>query len=744
MSRRTLSWLFPVAAVVVLFLASSSLADAHAALVRSTPTSQAELAGAPASIDLWFSEPLEEGFSSFELYGSDGEQEPIDDIRVDPADPRHLSGLPRDLAPDLYTVTYLTLSTLDGHEWRGSFSFAVLDANGNLPSGAAYQPDLATGSSTMNMFGRWFTFSGLAVVVGAVFLIVLTSRTANLAPWVDPLVRVLAVRMSLAAMPLILTGGLLQVLNQHEAVGSTMASLLSETQFGTYWLWRQLLVFAVLVAIGLAFLVQRRGREQARRYIFIAAGLFASAALLTVSMLSHAAAAPGRFWAVTADFVHLEVAALWAGGLAMVATLVLVVWRTERSNVPKLLPVLVQFSMLAAAGMYVLFVTGVARSLGQLPTLAALTETDYGRWLVVKIALLLLTLSVAFANRRLLGDLAATRGRREVATARLRWFLPAEALLSITLLLSVAFLGQTPTVQRDDGSEASAVGGGFTGVGDAGDLQMHLQVTPAQVGANEVRAHIYRTNGADPGVFERVRVTLASGASEGGDGVDATPEGNGTFVVPGILLSTAETQPVTIDVQREGQDDARFEFDLPVVAGAASSGPSIFSSPAPQITTIAVVVLVMVALGLSPVLWWRKSRRGFGATARALGAIVVFSSGLVFIGLGSPLQGKTYPASPEAISRGATVYADSCASCHGETGKGDGPAGVALKPPPADLTFHVPLHGDEGFVLFVANGAPGTAMPGWKDVLTEEQIWDVIHYMRAELGGGTAPPSPQR
>jgi len=738
MPRRALPWLVSITVVVLtLFVGNISTAGAHAALVRSTPASQAELTGGPASIDLWFTEPLEGEFSSFELYGSDGQQQAIDNIRVDPADPRHLSGVPRELPPDLYTVTYLTLSTLDGHEWRGSFSFAVLDKNGNIPSGAAYQPDLSSGSSTESMFARWFTFVGLAGVVGATFLAVLISRVRGRDPRLDALGRVLAARLALAMVPLIVVGGLLQLLSQHDAVGGSMSSLLTESRFGTYWLWRQLLVLALFLLVGLTFLAQHRDRNRVELYLLIGSGLSASAALWTVSMLSHAAAAPGRFWAVLADFVHLEVAALWAGGLAAVAALAFVARRGQRS--PTLLPVLIQFSVLAAAGMYVLLVTGVVRALGQLPTADAVTGTEYGRWLIVKIALLVVTLSLAFANRRFIRDLGSGKVRSGLARSRLKWFLPAEALMSIALLLSVAFLGQTPTVQRDDSARVSAVPGGFTGVGNAGDLQVHLQVTPAKVGPNEVRAHIYRSDGADPGTFQRVRVTLAGGGATGGDSVEAVAEGNGTFVVAGLLLSRPETQPVTIDVQREGQDDARFQFELPVAAAPVRDEPSMFSSPAPQLTKGSVFALALIAIGLAPLLWWRRSRRGFGATARAFGAILVFASGLVLLSVGSPLEGKSYPATPEAISRGAIVYAANCASCHGETGRGEGPAGIALRPPPADLTFHLPLHVNEGIDLFIANGAPGTAMPGWKDVLTEEQIWDVIHYMRAEFAQGVAP-----
>ena len=53
-----------------------------------------------------------------------------------------------------------------------------------------------------------------------------------------------------------------------------------------------------------------------------------------------------------------------------------------------------------------------------------------------------------------------------------------------------------------------------------------------------------------------------------------------------------------------------------------------------------------------------------------------------------------------------------------------------MSPPPADLTLHVPLHGDADLYQFIHDGIPGTAMVGQAGNLTEEQIWHVINYIR--------------
>lgn len=90
----------------------------------------------------------------------------------------------------------------------------------------------------------------------------------------------------------------------------------------------------------------------------------------------------------------------------------------------------------------------------------------------------------------------------------------------------------------------------------------------------------------------------------------------------------------------------------------------------------------------------------------------------------------TNPLEVEAVSDGADIFASTCASCHGETGKGDGIAGQSLAPKPKDLT-QVNAVASDGFLFWrISKGSPGTAMIGWAGILDEEQIWQVIAFIR--------------
>jgi len=110
-----------------------------------------------------------------------------------------------------------------------------------------------------------------------------------------------------------------------------------------------------------------------------------------------------------------------------------------------------------------------------------------------------------------------------------------------------------------------------------------------------------------------------------------------------------------------------------------------------------------------------------------------------YAGLSNPI-----PAEDESFSRGAQSYAMHCASCHGDGGMGDGPAGAALDPAPAAIAHTSQMMGDDYLFWRISEGSGGfnTAMPAWKDVLDERARWDVINYVRA-LGEGNAQPASE-
>jgi len=82
-------------------------------------------------------------------------------------------------------------------------------------------------------------------------------------------------------------------------------------------------------------------------------------------------------------------------------------------------------------------------------------------------------------------------------------------------------------------------------------------------------------------------------------------------------------------------------------------------------------------------------------------------------------------------TRGAPLYAQHCSVCHGDTGAGDGPAGVGLTPPPANLRDNARLDHLSLYAIYntLNLGVEGTDMPAFGDQLDDRQRWDLATYI---------------
>jgi putative copper resistance protein D len=102
-------------------------------------------------------------------------------------------------------------------------------------------------------------------------------------------------------------------------------------------------------------------------------------------------------------------------------------------------------------------------------------------------------------------------------------------------------------------------------------------------------------------------------------------------------------------------------------------------------------------------------------------------------------KGNPVASSPESIQRGMMLFSANCTQCHGESGTGDGPLAKTLPLPPANLYDHIPYHGDQFFFGVMTNGFNGI-MPAFGSLLSENDRWDVLNYLRDRFG---QPPPTQ-
>ena len=92
-----------------------------------------------------------------------------------------------------------------------------------------------------------------------------------------------------------------------------------------------------------------------------------------------------------------------------------------------------------------------------------------------------------------------------------------------------------------------------------------------------------------------------------------------------------------------------------------------------------------------------------------------------------------------AVIRGSIAYRTYCVLCHGASGKGDGRAAKMYTPRPANLT--VSPFPDQYKEMIIRGGGPAVGrspyMPPWGDELTDEQITDLISFLREVRKTGT-------
>ena len=94
--------------------------------------------------------------------------------------------------------------------------------------------------------------------------------------------------------------------------------------------------------------------------------------------------------------------------------------------------------------------------------------------------------------------------------------------------------------------------------------------------------------------------------------------------------------------------------------------------------------------------------------------------------------------------RGKEIYLKRCVWCHGDEGDGLGPAAKRLNPPPRDFSlgqykiksvvFDWDYASDDDIFRMIRDGMPGTAMPEWGDVLSEQDMWDLVIYLKTFAG----------
>lgn len=168
-------------------------------------------------------------------------------------------------------------------------------------------------------------------------------------------------------------------------------------------------------------------------------------------------------------------------------------------------------------------------------------------------------------------------------------------------------------------------------------------------------------------------------------------------------------------------------------------------SAKPGATYVALVALAAIAFAGVATIAAALLRRRVWLLAGGLAVIATTLAISVWL-LAEPAYPTSYASPPlpyatSPIARGATVYAQNCAQCHGEDGRGNGPAADSMATKPVDLTEHASHHRIGDLYWWIAHGIPGTPMPGFGKQLSDDEIWSVVRYLHALSDAAAVEPA---
>lgn len=124
----------------------------------------------------------------------------------------------------------------------------------------------------------------------------------------------------------------------------------------------------------------------------------------------------------------------------------------------------------------------------------------------------------------------------------------------------------------------------------------------------------------------------------------------------------------------------------------------------------------------------RKRGLALAAAGLAVTLVVATSYDSVARRLSLLIRGNPVAADAASLARGAELFAQSCSSCHGETGRGDDPASAGLQAPPPDFAS---LNRPDSVLAMAIIFGQGAEMPGWDDAFGSAEIWDLVNHLQS-------------
>jgi len=554
--------------VVALALAGGGgSASAHALRVASSPDAGAVLQSAPAVVTVTFGEHPDPKLSRLRVLDSSGGDETDGPTTPVPGHPLSLQVRVRHLQRGVYTVSWTTVSAVDGHIASGTFAFGVKVQ----PSSALATATTARSpaQSPLAFVGRWLLYAGLMLLVGGAVVGCTCFERPPRRSW--PQLAVAAWLSALAGTALL------------AAAEASQAGIAAGEWWGSLHRQVEYRVGALLVAAALLLVPALRRPRRALAVL----GVGGLVAMWGDVNLSHAAAATrDELLKAFEQWAHFAAAGVWIGGLVTLLVGLAGLEPAARARAAR------RFSSIALVAVVVLVAGGVLRAIDEVGSWPALTSTTFGQALLVKIGLLVVLIGLGAWNRY------RTVPAVEESPHALRRAARIELGLAAAVLVATAVLqGQAPpaSVAAASGPPPIVV----SGHDFAETIDVRLSISPGTAGFNRFVARV-----TDPATHDPLRASvsltfaLPSRPDLGSSTLPLVRQRDDTYAASGANLSIDGTWDVTVLVQ---QSTSASQVQLHVTTRATPEHVTVEHSPGiPDLYTISLPDSQSVQVYLDP------------------------------------------------------------------------------------------------------------------------------------------------
>jgi copper transport protein len=379
----------------------------HAFLTSSNPAPSQSLPDSPANVETFFSEPIDIRYSEIKILDETGKEVDSKDPRYVGNDQASLSVTVMPLTDGVYTVSTNVLSQIDGHVTKNAFVFGVGESA--IPANIQTTSPESSIIYVPEAIARFPTLLGQVIVIGGAFCVLWLWSPITKVRWLSDIFTRIRADIDRRLISLFVIGSIILVASdiaiiffQGLAISASIFDVLT-TRFGMVMLARislSLTLLAMTLYEYQKFRKSKRILSKGDAYGILALGI---SLLLTTSLIGHGA---GRndWSSIAIDFAHNIAASLWIGGVIYLALILVPKLKVdtsvdERSKNALLALIISRFSAYVIVLLGLIVITGPFLLYILENDLTLITQSLYGKTLIVKLALASIMLIIGAYNQ---------------------------------------------------------------------------------------------------------------------------------------------------------------------------------------------------------------------------------------------------------------------------------------------------------------------------------------------------------